>query len=97
MLDYGLASRYIGFLNSNQAEAGMQFDKELDARGLNCPLPILRTKKALSDMASGEVLKIMATDPGAVRDFHAFSKQTGNALLLSDSIDDAFVFFMQKK
>jgi tRNA 2-thiouridine synthesizing protein A len=80
-----------------QAEACMQFDKELDARGLNCPLPILRTKKALSDMASGEVLKITATDPGAVRDFHAFSKQTGNALLLSDSIDDAFIFFMQKK
>jgi len=97
MLDYGVASRYIGYLNSNKPRRVMQFDKELDARGLNCPLPILRTKKALSDMASGEVLKIMATDPGAVRDFHAFSKQTGNPLLLSDSIDDAFIFFMQKK
>jgi tRNA 2-thiouridine synthesizing protein A len=75
----------------------MQFDKELDARGLNCPLPILRTKKALTDMASGQVLKIVATDPGAVKDFQAFSKQTGNALLSSDSVDNAFVFFMKKK
>ena len=75
----------------------MQFDKELDARGLNCPLPILRTKKALTDMVSGQVLKIMATDPGAVKDFHAFSRQTGNALLSSETIDDAFVFFMKKK
>jgi tRNA 2-thiouridine synthesizing protein A len=75
----------------------MQFDKELDARGLNCPLPILRTKKALSDMVSGQVLKITATDPGAVRDFQAFSKQTGNMLVSSDSTDDAFVFFMKKK
>jgi tRNA 2-thiouridine synthesizing protein A len=75
----------------------MQFDKELDARGLNCPLPILRTKKALTDMSSGQVLKIMATDPGSVRDFQAFSKQTGNALLASDTSSSEFVFFMQKK
>jgi tRNA 2-thiouridine synthesizing protein A len=75
----------------------MRFDKELDARGLNCPLPILRTKKALSDMVSGQVLKITATDPGAVRDFQAFSKQTGNTLVSSDSTDDAFIFFMKKK
>jgi tRNA 2-thiouridine synthesizing protein A len=75
----------------------MQFDKELDARGLNCPLPILRTKKALSDMVSGQVLKITATDPGSVRDFQAFSKQTGNALVSSDQSGAAFVFFMQKK
>jgi len=75
----------------------MQFDKELDARGLNCPLPILRTKKALSDMASGQVLKITATDPGAVKDFEAFCKQTGNALLASNTARDEFVFFMQKK
>lgn len=75
----------------------MQFDKELDARGLNCPLPILRTKKALSDMTSGQVLKIVATDPGAVKDFQAFSKQTGNALLGSDAVENGFVFFMQKK
>lgn len=75
----------------------MQFDKELDARGLNCPLPILRTKKALTDMASGQVLKIMATDPGAVKDFQAFCKQTGHALLSSDASTHEFVFFMQKK
>ena len=75
----------------------MQFDKELDARGLNCPLPILRTKKALTDMSSGQVLRIMATDPGAVKDFQAFSRQTGNSLLASDSEDNIFVFFMKKK
>lgn len=75
----------------------MQFDKELDTRGLNCPLPILRTKKALTDMASGQVLKITATDPGAVKDFQAFCKQTGNALLSSTSERNEFVFLMQKK
>ena len=75
----------------------MQFDKELDARGLNCPLPILRTKKALTDMVSGQVLKIMATDPGAMKDFQAFCKQTGNALLASDTTADEFIFFMRKK
>jgi tRNA 2-thiouridine synthesizing protein A len=75
----------------------MQFDQELDARGLNCPLPILRTKKALTGMASGQVLKVMATDPGSVRDFQAFAKQTGNALLSSDTNEREFVFFMQKR
>ncbi len=75
----------------------MDFDKELDARGLNCPLPILRTKKALADMASGQVLKILATDPGAVKDFAAFSKQTGNALLASDAVEKEFVFLMKKR
>ncbi|MBI3936062.1 MAG: sulfurtransferase TusA family protein [Betaproteobacteria bacterium] len=75
----------------------MQFDKELDARGLNCPLPILRTKKALTDMASGQVLKILATDPGSVKDFQAFSKQTGNELLSSETANSEFVFFMKKK
>ena len=75
----------------------MQFDKELDARGLNCPLPILRTKKALTDMTSGQVLRILATDPGSVKDFQAFSKQTGNALLSSETANREFVFFMKKK
>ncbi len=75
----------------------MQFDKELDARGLNCPLPILRTKKALTDMVSGQVLKVLATDPGAVKDFAAFSRQTGNPLLASDAVEKEFVFFMKKK
>ena len=58
----------------------MTFDKELDARGLNCPLPILRTKKALAELQSGQVLKVLATDPGAVKDFQAFSRQTGHEL-----------------
>jgi tRNA 2-thiouridine synthesizing protein A len=75
----------------------MQHDKELDARGLNCPLPILRTKKALTDMLSGQVLKVLATDPGSVKDFQAFSKQTGNALLSSEAAEKEFVFFMKKK
>jgi len=75
----------------------MQFDKELDARGLNCPLPILRTKKALTDMTSGQVLKVLATDPGSVKDFAAFAKQTGNPLLSSEAVDKEFVFFMKKR
>ncbi len=75
----------------------MQFDKELDARGLNCPLPILRAKKALTDMTSGQVLKILATDPGSVKDFQAFSKQTGNELLSSDTAEKEFIFFMKRK
>ncbi len=61
--------------------APMDIHKELDARGLTCPLPILKAKKALSDMHSGEVLKVLATDPGSVRDFQAFARQTGNDLL----------------
>ena len=73
------------------------FDKELDARGLNCPLPILRTKKSLTEMMSGQVLKIIATDPGATKDFQAFAKQTGNALLSADEADKVYTFFMQKK
>ena len=73
------------------------FDKELDARGLNCPLPILRTKKSLSDMSSGQVLKVRATDPGSVKDFQAFAKQTGNELLASDTVENEFIFFMKKK
>jgi tRNA 2-thiouridine synthesizing protein A len=75
----------------------MNFDKELDARGLNCPLPILRAKKALNDMTSGQVLKIVATDPGSVKDFQAFSKQTGNDLLVLSEANKEFTFFMKKK
>ena len=59
----------------------MDFQRELDARGLNCPLPILRTKKALNEMQSGQVLKILATDPGSVKDFQTFARQTGTELL----------------
>lgn len=75
----------------------MNFDKELDARGLNCPLPILRTKKALAEMASGQVLKVIATDPGSVKDMQAFAKQTGNELVSSAEQGGEFVFFMKKK
>jgi len=75
----------------------MNFDKELDARGLNCPLPILRAKKALADITAGQILKIIATDPGAIKDFQAFSKQTGNELLSSAETSGEFVFFMKKK
>ena len=75
----------------------MQFDKELDARGLNCPLPILRAKKSLTDMQSGQVLKIMATDPGSVKDFQAFAKQTGNELLSSAEANKEYTFFLKRK
>jgi tRNA 2-thiouridine synthesizing protein A len=75
----------------------MDFQKELDARGLNCPLPILKTKKALTEMASGDVLRVMATDPGALRDFQAFAKQTGNELLAHSEEENVFIFFMKRK
>ncbi|HEY2862505.1 MAG TPA: sulfurtransferase TusA family protein [Casimicrobiaceae bacterium] len=75
----------------------MQFEREVDARGLNCPLPILRTKKALNDMASGQVLRILATDPGSVRDFEAFARQTGNQLLQHGERDGAFYFLLRRK
>ena len=75
----------------------MTFDKDLDTRGLNCPLPILRAKKALADMHSGQVLRIVATDPGAVKDFQAFCKQTGNELLSHAEVNREFTFFMKRK
>lgn len=75
----------------------MEFNKDLDARGLNCPLPILRTKKTLNEMASGEVLRVVATDPGSVKDFAAFAKQTGNELLSSSEAGGEFTFYIRKK
>jgi tRNA 2-thiouridine synthesizing protein A len=78
-------------------EQTVQFEREVDARGLNCPLPILRTKKALNDMASGQVLRILATDPASVRDFEAFARQTGNQLLQHGEQDGAFFFFLRRK
>jgi len=75
----------------------MNFDQELDARGLNCPLPILRAKKALTGMQSGQVLKILATDPGSLKDFQAFSRQTGNELLAHAEANREFTFFMKRK
>jgi tRNA 2-thiouridine synthesizing protein A len=73
-----------------------EYDQELDATGLNCPLPILRAKKALNGMQSGQVLHIIATDPGSVKDFEAFSKQTGNNLMESHEEGGKFYFLLKK-
>lgn len=75
----------------------MDFDKEVDASGLNCPLPILRCKKGLSDMAASQVLKITSTDPGSVKDFKAFCIQTGHELLQLDEDENAFTFYIKKR
>jgi len=75
----------------------MNFDRELDARGLNCPLPILRTKKSLAELTAGQTLKVVATDPGSVKDMQAFAKQTGNDLLATQEGAGQFVFFIKKK
>lgn len=72
-------------------------DKELDARGLNCPLPILRTKQSLAGMVSGQILKIVATDPGSVIDFQVFAEQTGNELLSLAAVEQEFIFFLRKR
>jgi tRNA 2-thiouridine synthesizing protein A len=73
------------------------FDQELDASGLNCPLPILRAKKTLNGMESGQILRIIATDPGSVKDFEAFAKQTGNELLESTEEGGKYLFMIKKK
>ena len=75
----------------------MQIDRELDVQGLKCPLPILRTKKALAEMESGQILHVLATDPGAVKDFAAFSRQTGNDLLEQKEEGQVFEFFLKRK
>lgn len=75
----------------------MNFDKEIDTSGLNCPLPILKAKKALTDMTSGQVLQVRATDPGSVRDFEAFARQTGNELVSSTAEGEQFVFRMRRR
>jgi tRNA 2-thiouridine synthesizing protein A len=75
----------------------MDVHKELDTRGLNCPLPILKAKKALAEMGSGQVLKVVATDPGSVRDFQAFARQTGNELIEQTSNADEFVHFLKRR
>lgn len=72
------------------------FTKELDASGLNCPMPILRAKKALKELQAGDVLKVIATDPGSVKDFEAFAKQTGNELLESAEEGDSFIYRLKK-
>ena len=75
----------------------MHIDKELDARGLNCPLPILKAKKALSDMQSGQLLRVLATDVGSVRDFQAFAKQTGNELLEQLTVGAEFTHLLRRR
>ena len=75
----------------------MEFHQDLDARGLNCPLPILKAKKALADMVSGQILRVLATDPGSVRDFQAFARQTGNELVGHSAAGKEFTFFMKRK
>lgn len=73
------------------------FDREVDARGLNCPLPILKAKKALADLTSGQVLKVIATDPGSRRDFEAFARQTGNAMVGQSEADRVWTFFLKRR
>ena len=75
----------------------MDFDKEVDAKNLNCPLPILRCKKGLNELLGNQVLKIMATDPGSVKDFEAFCKQTGHLLLQLDQTNKVFTFYIKKR
>lgn len=76
----------------------MNVDKEIDARGLNCPLPILRAKKALAEMEAGQTLRVVSTDRGSVKDFQAFARQTGNELLQQgETADKAFEFFLRRK
>jgi tRNA 2-thiouridine synthesizing protein A len=75
----------------------MDTDKQIDTRGLNCPLPILKAKKALADMHSGQLLKVVSTDPGSMRDFQAFAKQTGNELVHQEAASDEFVHVLRRR
>ena len=75
----------------------MQIDKEIDTRGLNCPLPILKAKKALAEMLSGQLLRVVSTDPGSTRDFQAFSKQTGNDLVEQETAGDDFIHVLKRR
>jgi TusA-related sulfurtransferase len=75
----------------------MQADKEIDTHGLNCPLPILKAKKALSDMSTGQTLKVVSTDQGSIRDFQAFARQTGNELVGQETINNEFVHVLRRR
>ena len=75
----------------------MDAQKEIDTRGLNCPLPILKAKKALSELQAGQVLKVLATDPGSLRDFQAFARQTGNELIEQVTVGDEFVHYLRRR
>ena len=75
----------------------MNFDKEIDTRGLNCPLPILKAKKALTDMHTGQLLKVVSTDAGSVRDFQAFARQTGNDLVEQQTVGADFIHVLRRR
>lgn len=75
----------------------MDIHKEIDTRGLNCPLPILKAKKALAEMVSGQLLKVVATDTGSLRDFQAFAKQTGNELLEQQTLGSEFIHILRRR
>ena len=75
----------------------MTIDKEIDTSGLNCPLPILKAKKALTELQSGQTLKVIATDPGSWRHFEAFAKQTGNELLSQEKTDASFIYVLKRR
>ena len=75
----------------------MNIDKELDTRGLNCPLPILKAKKALAEMTSGQLLKVVSTDAGSTRDFQAFSKQTGNDLVEQQTVGTDYIHVLKRR
>lgn len=75
----------------------MHTDKEIDTRGLNCPLPILKAKKALSEMSTGQTLKVVSTDAGSMRDFQAFAKQTGNELIDQQTVNEEFVHVLRRR
>ncbi len=75
----------------------MNTDKEIDTRGLNCPLPILKAKKALAEMVTGQTLKVVSTDPGSVRDFQAFARQTGNELIEQQTVSTDFIHVLRRR
>ncbi|MHA7601734.1 sulfurtransferase TusA family protein [Alicycliphilus sp. T452] len=75
----------------------MDIHKEIDTRGLNCPLPILKAKKALADMESGQLLRVVATDSGSLRDFQAFAKQTGNELVEQQTVGDEYIHVLRRR
>ncbi|MCA3211889.1 MAG: sulfurtransferase TusA family protein [Burkholderiales bacterium] len=83
--------------NPEQGTPVHEFHREIDTRGLNCPLPILRAKKALAEMESQQVLRILATDPGSMRDFQAFARQTGNELLGQETAGKEFIHYLKRR
>jgi len=98
MREWGVVRRQrVGVKPKTEEASTVDFDKELDARGLSCPLPILKTKKSLNELTSGQVLKVIATDPGSIKDMQAFANQTGNPLLSTSEEDKTYVFFLKKK